>query len=169
MWRWRIRTLLQWFWCWLTRGQKPVVGLLLALTLAAGGCATTSKITTTTTAPDGTVTVVEQEMTDEAAFMQAQKDSVRPIFVMEAHDDERAIELKNVKRLEVYAGDGAQIRQYVHPGWNVLAQYGGVAGVVSLEDVLEEILGKEIVDETDQVEDMRDLARRQRELLTKSK
>lgn len=42
-------------------------------------------------------------------------------------------------------------------------EHGGVEGVVTLEDVVETLLGLEIMDEADQVEDMRELARRLRE------
>lgn len=44
----------------------------------------------------------------------------------------------------------------------VVDEYGAMAGVVTLEDLLETLLGEEIVDETDAVEDMRDLAKRHR-------
>jgi CBS domain containing-hemolysin-like protein len=41
----------------------------------------------------------------------------------------------------------------------VLDEYGGLDGVVTMEDVLETLIGLEIVDETDSVEDMRAMAR----------
>lgn len=40
-----------------------------------------------------------------------------------------------------------------------VGEFGEVKGLVSLEDVLETLLGLEIVDEFDKVEDMQDLAR----------
>jgi len=53
-----------------------------------------------------------------------------------------------------------KLRQHI---FLVVDEYGGIEGLLSMEDLLENLLGVEIVDEADRVVDMRELAKQRRD------
>ena len=58
-----------------------------------------------------------------------------------------------VVRFDRLMADGAHLAR-------VVDEFGGTAGLVTMEDVFETLLGLEIMDESDNVEDLQQLARR---------
>lgn len=73
------------------------------------------------------------------------------------------------ENLSVYELLTRLITQQVHLAV-VLDEYGSHTGVVTMEDAIETLLGREIIDESDKVVDMRELAKqRMRERLSRSR
>ena len=75
------------------------------------------------------------------------RDIMKPILILEKES--------NIEQaLDVFLSNRQQFAL-------VKDEFGGTSGILTMEDVMETLLGKEIVDELDEVDDMRALARQQ--------
>jgi CBS domain containing-hemolysin-like protein len=68
-------------------------------------------------------------------------------------------------RLNTVLMEFLDLRQHL---FVVLDEYGGLSGLITLEDILEEIIGREIIDESDEVADKRELARQRRKMIIRN-
>ena len=89
-------------------------------------------------------------------------------LLLKAAQDEQALPLAALRRDMLVVPDTLPLPEFFERLLDqsehialVVDEYGGVAGVASMEDVVETLLGLEIVDEADSAEDMQELARRQ--------
>jgi CBS domain containing-hemolysin-like protein len=99
----------------------------------------------------------------------------RDILVATTHDPDK-LTMEDVMKPVHFVSETARLDQILRTFLDrrqhlfvVVDSHGGVAGVITLEDVLEEILGKEIVDEFDREVDLREVARERRDALLSSR
>jgi CBS domain containing-hemolysin-like protein len=92
---------------------------------------------------------------------------VRSYEVMKAvAEDRHDLRLEDLKHPVHFVPETAPLNKVFldffdrhHHLFVVVDEYGSVTGVISMEDIIEEIMGPEIIDESDQARDMRALAR----------
>ena len=89
----------------------------------------------------------------------------RDLLVQQPEDDGAPIEslAKPISFIPENANCLSLLNQYLRHRLHIAVvtdEYGGVAGLVTLEDLIETLLGSEIIDETDQAIDMREMAER---------
>jgi CBS domain containing-hemolysin-like protein len=86
--------------------------------------------------------------------------------MMAAAEDRHDLKLENIMRPIHFVPETAPLNKVFRNFFDkqqhlfvVVDEYGSVTGVISMEDIIEEIMGREIVDESDLTKDMRALAR----------
>jgi len=90
--------------------------------------------------------------------------------LLAALNDKVGLKLRDLYREVYFIPESAQLDDVLERFLNrrqhlfmVVDEYGGMEGLITMEDVLETILGTEILDEADKVADLRQLAKQRRD------
>ena len=112
----------------------------------------------------GRMPVYEESIDSLSGFV------LRSDILMAASQDEWDTKLEDIKKpLLTIKSDSSideALDRFLKSKVQILAvvdEFGGTAGIITMEDAIETLLGEEIVDELDEHEDMRELAREQAE------